>query len=99
MTGGEGLAIGLTAAWFIAIVAVVGLCAAASAGQDQQETEPTDEDSDGLFAADYTTEFEAMRSAFATAVRETEPGQPSADLSDCWGIWPDATPVGEEGAA
>lgn len=23
---------------------------------------------------------------------ETQPGQPSADLTDCWHIWPDATP-------
>ncbi len=39
-----------------------------------------------------------QRDAIATADIETEPGGPSADLIDCWGIWPDA-PIhtGEDG--
>ncbi|MEU2797673.1 hypothetical protein [Streptomyces sp. NPDC007117] len=53
-------------------------------------------------AAHDDTEFNAgldrLRAAIATADIETEPGGPSADLIDCWGIWPDA-PIhtGEDG--
>lgn len=44
--------------------------------------------------------FERLRTAITPAGHETDPGQPSADLIDCWGIWPDATPyVGEDGTS
>ncbi|MFE0036792.1 hypothetical protein [Streptomyces sp. NPDC059015] len=49
-----------------------------------------DQAEQALFAEDYMATFEPMREAFATAVRETEPGRPSAELVDCWEIWPDA---------
>ncbi|MFC8625656.1 hypothetical protein [Streptomyces anulatus] len=51
----------------------------------------TDED-------DFAAGLDRLRAAIATADIETEPGGPSADLIDCWGIWPDA-PIhtGEDG--
>ncbi|MEV0090391.1 hypothetical protein [Streptomyces sp. NPDC050738] len=47
-------------------------------------------DKGGLFAEDYLVGFDAMKAAVLTANRETEPGGPSADLIDCWGVWSDA---------
>ncbi|MEQ4610647.1 hypothetical protein ABMX48_31540 [Streptomyces cavourensis] len=47
---------------------------------------------------DSEASLDRLRAAIATADIETEPGGPSADLIDCWGIWPDA-PIhtGEDG--
>ncbi|CAM5365236.1 hypothetical protein I6J39_16730 [Streptomyces californicus] len=40
--------------------------------------------------SEFTVGLDRLRAAIATADIETEPGGPSADLIDCWGIWPDA---------
>lgn len=40
--------------------------------------------------AEFTVGLDRLRTAIATADIETKPGGPSADLIDCWGIWPDA---------
>ncbi|XMN09352.1 hypothetical protein ACK8N7_26580 [Streptomyces griseobrunneus] len=47
---------------------------------------------------DFAAGLDRLRTAIATADIETEPGGPSAELIDCWAIWPDApTHAGEDG--
>ncbi|ARF62857.1 hypothetical protein B1H20_16775 [Streptomyces violaceoruber] len=47
---------------------------------------------------DFEAGLDRLRAAIATADIETAPGGPSADLIDCWGIWPDAPiHIGEDG--
>ncbi|MFE2112007.1 hypothetical protein ACFXAY_01255 [Streptomyces microflavus] len=79
----EWVVIGLVAAW-----------AAVIAGADIL-LRIADKDLD---ADDFAAGLDRLRAAIATADIETEPGGPSAELIDCWAIWPDApTHAGEDG--
>ncbi|MFJ1858792.1 hypothetical protein ACIOHA_15955 [Streptomyces anulatus] len=80
----EWVVIGLVACWAAAIAGSAVLFRIAYVSL-------TDED-------DFAAGLDRLRAAIATADIETEPGGPSADLIDCWGIWPDA-PIhaGEDG--
>ncbi|MGW1661019.1 hypothetical protein [Streptomyces microflavus] len=79
----EWVVIGLVAAW-----------AAVIAGADIL-LRIADQDLD---ADDFAAGLDRLRAAIATADIETEPGGPSAELIDCWAIWPDApTHAGEDG--
>ncbi|MFE1329715.1 hypothetical protein [Streptomyces microflavus] len=83
MSIAEWVVIGLVAAW-----------AAVIAGADIL-LRIADQDLD---ADDFAAGLDRLRAAIATADIETEPGGPSAELIDCWAIWPDApTHAGEDG--
>ncbi|MER5677401.1 hypothetical protein ACFWZZ_00470 [[Kitasatospora] papulosa] len=90
MTGADWAVLVLALSWLGVCVCLIGRDRAMAA--DETPTEPV------LFAADYMPGFERLRTAIAEADMETEPGAPSADLIDCWAIWPDApTHAGEDG--
>lgn len=79
----EWVVIGLVVCW-AAVIAGAGVLLRVAA--------------EDLDADDFAAGLDRLRAAIATADIETEPGGPSADLIDCWGIWPDA-PIhaGEDG--
>ncbi|MFE4647697.1 hypothetical protein [Streptomyces sp. NPDC056707] len=86
--------------WFGAVLTVVWAGTLIGAVALFRVAKQTDEDDvqPELFAANYVEGLDRLRAALAEADRETEPGGPSADLIDCWGIWPDApTHAGEDG--
>ncbi len=72
----EWVVIGLVAAWAAVIAGVAALFRNAYLSLADKD----------YFAAG----LDRLRAAIATADIQTEPGGPSADLIDCWGIWPDA---------
>ncbi|MET7412474.1 hypothetical protein [Streptomyces rubiginosohelvolus] len=80
----EWVVIGLVAAWFAVIAGAAVLFRNAHVSLADKD--------------DFAAGLDRLRAAIATADIETEPGGPSADLIDCWGIWPDA-PIhtGEDG--
>ncbi|MET9973891.1 hypothetical protein ACFYOI_03755 [Streptomyces microflavus] len=79
----EWVVIGLVAAWAAAIAGAGVLLRIAA---------------EDLDADDFAAGLDRLRTAIATADIETEPGGPSAELIDCWAIWPDApTHAGEDG--
>ncbi|MFB7228478.1 hypothetical protein ACFCY9_12250 [Streptomyces fimicarius] len=80
----EWVVIGLVACWFAVIAGAAVLFRIAYVSLAAED--------------DFTAGLDRLRAAIATADIETEPGGPSADLIDCWGIWPDA-PIhtGEDG--
>ncbi|WP_267244393.1 hypothetical protein [Streptomyces sp. PR69] len=87
MNGTGWLAVG-AAAWGASILAVLWMAWSAHRNNEPEHEEPAVEPED--FARGYMDTFDPMREAVASAHRETEPGGPSADLIDCWAIWPDA---------
>lgn len=94
MTLIEWVFVGLVVCW-LGVLAASGylyVLAYRALADDEQpaETEPV------LFAAEYMAGLDRLRAAIAEADMETEPGAPSADLIDCWGIWPDA-PLAKDG--
>jgi hypothetical protein len=95
MTGVEIAATVCVVAWVGFLACIVGLLHTVlrSGAAGTREDVAAD-------ALTLTHGFERLRTAIAAAGHETDPGQPSADLIDCWGIWPDATPyVGEDGTS
>ncbi|MGW3330571.1 hypothetical protein ACWDF9_08525 [Streptomyces rubiginosohelvolus] len=80
----EWVVIGLVACWFAVIAGSAVLFRNAYLSLAAED--------------DFAAGLDRLRAAIATADIETEPGGPSADLIDCWGIWPDA-PIhtGEDG--
>ncbi|MYR93059.1 MULTISPECIES: hypothetical protein [unclassified Streptomyces] len=80
----EWVVIGLVAAWAAVIAGAGVLFRIAYVSLTSEDT--------------LAVGLDRLRAAIATADIETEPGGPSADLIDCWGIWPDA-PIhtGEDG--
>ncbi|MFF3092314.1 hypothetical protein [Streptomyces cyaneofuscatus] len=86
--------------WAVLVLAVSWLGALAGAGvlfgmaySLADGGEPTGPD---LASPECCEGFERLRAAVASADIETEPGLPSADLIDCWSIWPDA-PLAKDG--
>lgn len=87
----QWFAVVLAVAWAGTLFCAVGLCRVALTA-DAEDERPE------LFAAGYVEGLDRLRAAIADARIETAPGAPSADLIDCWSIWPDApTHVGEDG--
>lgn len=81
----------LTVTWAGTLIGAVALFRVAKQA-DEDDVQPE------LFAADHVEGLDRLRTAITNARMETEPGAPSADLIDCWGIWPDApTHTGEDG--
>lgn len=90
MSIAQWVGIALAVAWAGTLFCAVGLCRVAMQDDDAEQPE--------LFAAGYVEGLDRLRAAIATARIETTPGDPSADLIDCWSIWPDApTHAGEDG--
>ncbi|MFD8687802.1 hypothetical protein [Streptomyces sp. NPDC059651] len=90
MSIAQWVGIVLAVCWAGALLCAAGLCRVAMQA-DAEEEQP-------LFAAGYVEGLDRLRAAIADARIETAPGAPSADLIDCWSIWPDApTHVGEDG--
>ncbi|WP_327710077.1 hypothetical protein OG912_17010 [Streptomyces sp. NBC_00464] len=91
MSIAEWVGIVLAVCWAGTLFCAVGLCRVAMQDDDADE-QPV------LFAAGYVEGLDRLRVAIAEARIETAPGNPSADLTDCWSIWPDApTHAGEDG--
>lgn len=87
----QWVAVVLAATWAASLFCAVGLFRVAME-PDEVDAQPE------LFAAGYVEDFERLRAAVADARMEMAPGDPSADLIDCWSIWPDApTHAGGDG--
>lgn len=81
------------------VIGLAGMIRAASLADCDCEGRDTEEP---LFAEGWMADFETMHPAVLASNWETAPGGPSADLIDCWGLWPDApafTLPGEDEAA
>jgi hypothetical protein len=70
------------------VIGLFGMLRAASLADC--DCEGRDSSDEALFAENYLVGWDGLRTAVLTGDRETTPGGPSADLIDCWGLWPDA---------
>ncbi|MBE4783955.1 MULTISPECIES: hypothetical protein [Streptomyces] len=82
MTPVTAVAIGLCALWLIALTGYIASFRRSSrtAAVHGPRLRPS-----------YAEGLERMRAAVAGAHRETQPGAPSSDLTQCQEIWPDAS--------
>lgn len=80
--------------WVGTVVVIVACFAAAARCDEPADDEDTDRPA--LFTEEHLATFERMRAAIETADRQTAPGLASADLIDCFWIWPEA---GEDGTS